>query len=466
MIKPHVLSLVLLTCLTCIFALPSPPHRSLPRQTISCYSLQSPFDPSCWEKLGVADWLRNWNTSTPICQGFSDNDSETSNGVACCLPTETWSTCFLRLELGQPGYDCSTINPQFCSWNPDQNSNGTNAAQRHYALRAVYAINDFFSTYYTALMYASSVSATKIAAMVQEIDVKTPAFSFQAILTTLTAGLSILGAPGIGASIVGVGSSTLRVSAQAFVISLQQSPGTVKALWPAGGSEESQNFQISELQSELGSTTMGLSKNINNALGLIMSDLPTFIQFTNGGHWTSSQSLSIPQKVDDLDLTLSTYLFSEVLSRNNWWVNPLLDPQYQFPSAQALMAKLGGSGPNSNGLIVSSSPHMPYWYSPVTNRSFLLVRNDFENPPWPYDVLNDAISKKWVDPELFFDGSFNCTWQGRAGNPTLNVLDNGQVDFSCISQISQKKRCNAPCPAGSWLLNGKDCAFSAIDDTC
>ena len=329
------------------------------------------------------------------------------------------------------------------------------------------AINDFFSTYYTALMYASTVSATKIGAMVQEIDVKEPNFSFQSILTALTAGLSFLGAPGFGATLAGFSASAaLRSSAQAFVISLQQTPGTVRALWPDGGSQESQNFQISQLQSELGSTTTGLSKNINSALGLIMSDLPTFIQFTDGGHWTSSQSLSIPAKVDDLDLTLSTYLFSEVLARNGWWINPLLGSEYQLSSPQALLAKMGGSGFNSNGISPSSSPHIPWWFSSVTNRSFALVRKDFEDPPWPFDVLNDAISRNWTSPELLFDGSFNCTWQGRAGNPTLSVENNGQVDFSCISQLSQRKNCNQPCPAGSWMLNGNQCAFSNIVDTC
>lgn len=198
-----------------------------------------------------------------------------------------------------------------------------------------------------------------------------------------------------------------------------------------------------------------------------MTDLPTFIQFTDGGHWTSSQSLSIPQKMDDLDLTLSTYLFTETLARNGWWVNPLLAPNDNFSSQQEVASKLGGGKTfNSNGICPGATGHIPIWWSAVTHRSFMLVRDNFNDPPWPTDVLNDAISKKWAAPEIMFDGGFNCTWQGRAGNPTLSVLDQGQVDFSCISQLSQRKNCNAPCPAGSWLLNGKDCAFTNIENDC
>ena len=54
--------------------------------------------PSCWNNLGMFEWMMKWNSSTTTCK-----------------PQEIWSSCFLRLAYGSAGYDCSTLGSLNCT---------------------------------------------------------------------------------------------------------------------------------------------------------------------------------------------------------------------------------------------------------------------------------------------------------------------------------------------------------------
>ena len=54
--------------------------------------------PSCWDTLGMNDWMFTWNFTTKTCE-----------------PGEIWATCFLRLAYGSAEYDCSTLGSLNCS---------------------------------------------------------------------------------------------------------------------------------------------------------------------------------------------------------------------------------------------------------------------------------------------------------------------------------------------------------------
>lgn len=109
------------------------------RADVNCSDTKAPFDASCWKTLGVEDYLKKWNQSTPICS--SSNYVASSNSSSdCCTPDELWSVCFMRLRYGQAGHDCSKINPQSCSWNYfNGTSLGNDAATKNYVLRAIYS---------------------------------------------------------------------------------------------------------------------------------------------------------------------------------------------------------------------------------------------------------------------------------------------------------------------------------------
>ena len=99
--------------------------RQEKRQAYNCTDLGSAFNAACWQQLqlsnfllGGGEWGLGWNKSTRVCDTQS-SDINNNDGANCCLPTEAWTTCFLRLAQGGGTQDCSQINAQFCSMPPE-----------------------------------------------------------------------------------------------------------------------------------------------------------------------------------------------------------------------------------------------------------------------------------------------------------------------------------------------------------
>lgn len=99
----------------------SEPSLQEKRQSFNCTQLSAAFNSACWQQLqlsnfllGGGEWGSGWNKSTRICDPQSSNVND-NDGSNCCLPTEAWTTCFLRLAQGGGAQDCSQINAQFCS---------------------------------------------------------------------------------------------------------------------------------------------------------------------------------------------------------------------------------------------------------------------------------------------------------------------------------------------------------------
>ena len=105
------------------------------RQVVNCTDLKASFDSSCWETLNLEGYLNDpetgWNRTAAICAGDEDD-------AACCLPTEPWTTCYLRLAHGFPGTDCSEINAQDCSYNPSLAVDPRIAPYVAYTMKTIY----------------------------------------------------------------------------------------------------------------------------------------------------------------------------------------------------------------------------------------------------------------------------------------------------------------------------------------
>ena len=54
--------------------------------------------PSCWDTLGMFEWMFNWSLSNKTCE-----------------QGEIWSTCFLRLAYGGARYECATLGSENCT---------------------------------------------------------------------------------------------------------------------------------------------------------------------------------------------------------------------------------------------------------------------------------------------------------------------------------------------------------------
>ncbi|KAK4691983.1 hypothetical protein P7C71_g5135, partial [Lecanoromycetidae sp. Uapishka_2] len=324
-------------------------------------------------------------------------------------------------------------------------------------MKNIYSVNDFFTTYYTALGSAQSDTQTVVQGLINELDpVKPTKFDLITLLTSLSVGLAFLGAPSIAVAVLGLSALT-RSAAQVLTISLQQAPSTAKALWPTG-TQSSQSIQIGDVEAELGNSTNQLADMINNALELLMSDVPTFVKFCESGEWSGSTSLSLPSKVEGLDYALRTYMTSEVMSQNNWVSIPNLGP---YETVDDVTNAVGGFNCNmgNNSVCTDTNGNGYAWYwSQTTGHVY-----QFQNSQLSYvgiqgyQILQDTVDQNWAILEVLFDGSYNCTLAGNFGSSVVNFNWDGTLDIACISQLQQQIPCGAQCPVG--LVNGV-CPFA------
>lgn len=325
-----------------------------------------------------------------------------------------------------------------------------------YRLTLFPAVNDFFTTYYTALGSAQSDAQTVVQGLINELDpVKPTSFKLITLLTALSVGLAFLGAPSIAVTVLGLSVLT-RTAAQVLTISLQQAPSTAKALWPTG-TQSSQSIQIGDVEAELGNSTNQLADMIDNALELLMSDVPTFVKFCESGEWSGATSLSLPSKVEGLDYALRTYMTSEVMAQNGWTATPNLGP---YETVDDVTNSVGGFNCNmgNNSVCTDAAGNGDAWYwSQTTGHVYFFENSKLSyQGVQPYQILQDTVDQNWAILEVLFDGSYNCTLEGNFGNSVVNFNWDGTLDIACISQLPQVMACGEQCPVN--LVNGQ-CPF-------
>ncbi len=102
------------------------------RDSSGCSNLAASYDDSCWETLGLTEYLSGW--TAPACGPGED-------GSTCCHPSDNWSTCYLRLAKGQDGYNCSEINNGFCTFDPNLSPtlDPSIIPQAHYIVKNIFS---------------------------------------------------------------------------------------------------------------------------------------------------------------------------------------------------------------------------------------------------------------------------------------------------------------------------------------
>ena len=320
------------------------------------------------------------------------------------------------------------------------------------------AVNDFFTTYYNALTAAQSDASTTIQGLINEVDpVKPTSFTLLSLLTALSVGLAFLGAPSIAVTVLGL-SSLARSAAQGLIISLQQAPSTAKALWPTG-TQNSQSVQIGNLEAELGNSTNQLAEMVNNAVQLLMSDVPTFVKFVESGQYSGTESLSLPSKVEGLDYALRTYMTSEAFAQNGWVSLPRMGPYETVQDVEnSVVGSGGGACTMGNNSVCTNDLGQALFWSQPTGRLYTFVNTRSWEGVSAYQLLQDTVDNNWAILQVLFDGSFNCTERGNFGNSIVNFNWDGTLDIACISQLPTQLGCGAPCPVA--LVNNQ-CPFQS-----
>ncbi|KAI9758638.1 MAG: hypothetical protein M4579_002949 [Chaenotheca gracillima] len=392
-----------------------------------CTDLSATVDSSCWDALGIPDWLNAWYPRTK-CGPDAVDDAK------CCTASEAWSTCFLRLSQPTSGSDCTEIDS--CNtYIPNINVDASIAPQVHYVVYNIYSkysmtsdiekeadiadvcaqeINHFFTTWYYATLFGKSQASDSITNIVNTID--PPAslnFFLYEALSVITAGLAFLTVPGAGAVIAVDASAT----AQTFVIALQQAPTVARAIWPFEGT--SQTYQIGQLSEQLADMTDDIRNNINAGLHEVMTDIASFQAFAAGGTYSNPTPPSLNNETTGLEYGFTTWLVSKALTGNGW--------DATFTTKE----RVGDKDDNGN-------PDPTLWWCSATGNDFCyFLQKDLDNDhDSGENILSKVINTGWTNGELLFDNAFTCLQEGKSEtDPIVFLDDDNKIDLNCLSQM-------------------------------
>ncbi|KAL9136691.1 MAG: hypothetical protein Q9175_002090, partial [Cornicularia normoerica] len=386
------------------------------RQGIDCTDPNAITSGSCWEELHLAEYLTKWNQNRPICTTI---DGTLQDGANCCAPNEIWSTCFIRLSIGNHGYNCVNINEGTC---PNFQVGASTAPEVRYLLGTMYSINNFFSNWNGALPYATLSGLLINQPLILKIDPiqKTNLF-LSDLLTALTAGLSFIAAPEL--------SGLAGTAASALVTGLQDAPSVAKAIWPSG-TANSQPEQLANLDSYLSQIDQNFTNEITQGLYTIMSDVPSFNGFASSGQFSGPNNLSLPADSDILALGLRTFILTSAMSANKW--SALTRDDLTMADVASSVPGSGGFGCtfDANNICTSPDKTFPVFYSNSTARAYELVLEGAG--PDPTSFIKEIINKQWSNLEQLFDGAYNCSIApgGSGIGKPLNLFNGTAVDFA------------------------------------
>lgn len=242
------------------------------------------------------------------------------------------------------------------------------------------------------------------------------------LLTAHTAGLALVGGPAAAAGVDGLLAGTITAGS-VLVKGLAQAARVAQAIWPVG-TTDSTTVQISNVATELSSSTSQLSARINDGLVLLMSDVPSFVGFASTGGFSGATPLSLAKQTDGIDIALRTLVVSTVMGGNKWQAWAMLN--VASPAAFQSLTTCGTV--DGNGICGD------YWYSAATQRGYHLS-NLKGSGPSPQQLMNDILSNNWSTLEVLFDGGYDCTAGPNPGPNPINVAAGGALDASCSSQL-------------------------------
>ncbi|KAL9018218.1 MAG: hypothetical protein Q9185_004491 [Variospora sp. 1 TL-2023] len=392
------------------------------------------YQSSCWNTLGLTQWLSEWNTTTELCT--------TSKTNSCRAVDELWTDTFLRIAMDEPrGSSCVNLNacpiravPDLKYIRPDVSE--VDRVRYQYVLYNIHvrrlsqaaAINSFFSDWYRGMYNAAFEAQGEIMNIVQTIDPpnKNSGVLLHDILSALTAGLAFLAMPE-GAALTSAAATTAPI----FLKAIQQAPRVAKIIWPSG-TVEREIIEIGALGSQLAKVTAALSDRISQALASVMGrgepDLSTFLAFAQDGEFSRSadQFPDIANKTRGLLVGFTTFLVSEALVLAGWhavvslgtdplgltngsamcpgWINIEGGGRSDEPRACPQFSNFNYGDMQCSAYDAHGQCEKSYWwYSNRTGAAFSLAKT-------PYYGVWSKASKEEKDPTAILQTIFANGW--------------------------------------------------------
>lgn len=397
---------------------------------VVCTNLTTGRANKCWDELNLTQWVINW---------ASDNK---------CYESEGFSTCFLRLN-GFWGIDCSQIAPNACV--PPQNPNLATQPEVFYVAYNIYAVNQFFYSWWEAVGNSGGIAADNIGKIVQVVDIPSKeGVILQDILLAVQSVFALIPGPlGIYAAHSAF-SFTWQAAAQVISNALNTLPNIGRFLFPIDNSD-SEIIQLADLSANFAQTVLvPVQSNLNQTLVSVMSNESEFLAFASQGNFTALPP-SLPDQSNYLYFAFNTYLISQALNGNNVYgvIARGTNPQEMSTNGTKLNYDIDCQGYNEQNVCDA------WWYSGNYQSAFTL--NDFSHMNRNYGQQITNLLANLTTGELLFEGAEACNSEGNFGQPVNITVNAAGVNTACISQL-RILTWDMSCTLPKKGLN-KDCEF-------
>lgn len=397
---------------------------------VVCTNLTTGRANKCWDELNLTQWVINW---------ASDNK---------CYESEGFSTCFLRLN-GFWGIDCSQIAPNACV--PPQNPNLATQPEVFYVAYNIYAVNQFFYSWWEAVGNSGGIAADNIGKIVQLVDIPSnEGVILQDILLAVQSVFALIPGPlGIYAAHSAF-SFTWQAAAQVISNALNTLPNIGRFLFPIDTSD-SEIIQLADLSANFAQTVLvPVQSNLNQTLVSVMSNESEFLAFASQGNFTALPP-SLPDQSNYLYFAFNTYLISQALNGNNVYgvIARGTNPQEMSTNGTKLNYDIDCQGYNEQNVCDA------WWYSGNYQSAFTL--NDFSHMNRNYGQQITNLLANLTTGELLFEGAEACNSEGNFGQPVNITVNAAGVNTACISQL-RILTWDMSCTLPKKGLN-KDCEF-------
>ncbi|KAL8987135.1 MAG: hypothetical protein Q9177_003632 [Variospora cf. flavescens] len=360
-------------------------------------------------------------------------------------------------------YSCEQLSDFRCGPSVVDVSDDLDPAIRDQALyvnRAIYNIHEFFvrfSNKIESVLEKQSTDLDKILSTYADTDsdeIASAATLLSQLSLPMTLGLSVANvtlpllptfvgtetAPAnlLSNQLTAWNNPEIAPIARLWSSAIRAAPKVQEILWSRNPAANAQNQSL-ETNRPIGNNIDDL---IQEALKHIMSDIRSFLAFAAEGRFASNYNPEFPSELD-IAAGINTFVLSKLMQKAEMYAVP--GPIVNKTTYEAFDA--------ANERSVS------FW-SPSTQRQYEL-RAKNHGKIKPRTLLDDVVDRGLADPQLLFDGNYNCTWAGWAGESIVNRVGVvGGGDVACLSQLPMYLEKGTPCPTDVRV--GGKCPFGYL----